>query len=91
LNGLANGAADIAMNAANISFAGSTHLTKPSAVLTLAQSNSGAFATQLGRIDAVIDQLLTFRAEVGSLEQCKGGRRLSRSAAPAHSGSSIEY
>jgi flagellin-like hook-associated protein FlgL len=66
LNGLANGAADIAMNAANISFAGSTHLTKPSAVLTLAQSNSGAFATQLGRIDAVIDQLLTFRAEVGS-------------------------
>jgi flagellin-like hook-associated protein FlgL len=66
LTGLANGAADITIAAADLSFAGSTQLAQPSAVLALSQTNINGFATQLGRIDAAIDQLLTFRAEAGA-------------------------
>jgi flagellar hook-associated protein 3 FlgL len=66
LTGLANGAADITIAAADLSFAGSTQLTQPSAVLTLNQTNVGGYATQLGRIDAAIDQMLTFLAEAGA-------------------------
>jgi flagellar hook-associated protein 3 FlgL len=66
LTGLANGAADITIAAADLSFAGSTQLAQPSAVLTLSQTNSNGYATQLGRIDAAIDQMLTFRAEAGA-------------------------
>jgi flagellin-like hook-associated protein FlgL len=66
LTGLANGAADITIAAADLSFAGSTQLTQPSAALTLNQTNVGDYATQLGRIDAAIDQMLTFRAEAGA-------------------------
>jgi flagellar hook-associated protein 3 FlgL len=66
LTGLSNGAADITIAAADLSFAGSTQLAQPSAVLTLNQTNLGGYATQLGRIDAAIDQMLTFRAEAGA-------------------------
>lgn len=66
LTGLVNGAANITVVAANLSFAGSTQLAQPSAVLTLNQTNVNGYATQLGRIDAAIDQMLTFRAEAGA-------------------------
>jgi flagellar hook-associated protein 3 FlgL len=66
LTGLANGAADITIAAADLSFAASTQRALPSAVLTLNQTNLGGYATQLGRIDAAIDQMLTFRAEAGA-------------------------
>ncbi|HEY7558915.1 MAG TPA: flagellar hook-associated protein FlgL [Candidatus Binatia bacterium] len=66
LTGFTNGAADITIAAADMSFAGSTQLAQPSAVLTLNQTNVGGYATQLGRIDAAIDQMLTFRAEAGA-------------------------
>jgi flagellin-like hook-associated protein FlgL len=66
VNGLANGAADIAISAGALSFASSTQLAQPSATLTLQQTNINGYATQLGRIDAAIDQILTFRAEAGA-------------------------
>lgn len=66
LTGLANGAANMTIAAADLSFASSTQLAQPSAVLTLSQTNIGGFATQLGRLDAAIDQMLTFRAEAGA-------------------------
>jgi flagellin-like hook-associated protein FlgL len=66
LTGLANGAADIAIAAADLSFAGSTQSAQPSTVLTLDQTNVGNYATMLGRIDAAIDQMLTFRADAGA-------------------------
>jgi flagellar hook-associated protein 3 FlgL len=66
LTGLANGASDITIAAADLSFAGSTQLAQPSEALTLNQTNIGGYATQLGRIDAAIDQVLTFRAGVGA-------------------------
>jgi len=65
LTGLANGAADMTIAAVDLSFAGSTQLAQPSAALTLNQTNIGGYATQLGRIDAAIDQMLTFRAGAG--------------------------
>ena len=46
--------------------AGSTHLAAPSAVLKLAQTNTNGLHAQLGRLDAAIDQVLTFRAELGA-------------------------
>jgi flagellar hook-associated protein 3 FlgL len=64
--GLANGAADITIAAANLSFAGSTQTGQPSTALTLQQTNANGFATQLGRIDAAIDHILSFRAEAGA-------------------------
>jgi flagellar hook-associated protein 3 FlgL len=66
LNNLADGANNITITAANLSFAGSTHSADPSAVLTLAQTDTNGFNPQLGRIDAAINQLDTFRAEVGA-------------------------
>jgi flagellar hook-associated protein 3 FlgL len=66
LLGLTNGAADITIGAANVSFTGSTQLTQPSAVLAQTQTNTNGLQAQIGRIDAAIDQVLTFRAEVGA-------------------------
>jgi flagellar hook-associated protein 3 FlgL len=66
LTGLANGAADVTIAAADVTFAGSTQSAQPSAVLTLEQTNVGNYATMLGRIDAAIDQILTFRADAGA-------------------------
>jgi flagellar hook-associated protein 3 FlgL len=66
LNGLADGANNVTISAANLSFAGSTQLAQPSAVLTSAQTDTNGFNPQLGRLDAAINQLLTFRAEVGA-------------------------
>ena len=66
MTGLANGAANITIAAADLSFAGSTQSAEPAAALTLRQTNTNGFATQLGRIDAAIDQMLTFRAEAGA-------------------------
>ena len=67
LSGFNNGASDIAFTAADIVFAGSTQLVVPSAVIAQTQTNTrGGIQTQLGRIDATIDQMLTFRAEVGA-------------------------
>jgi flagellar hook-associated protein 3 FlgL len=66
LAGLANGAADVTIAAADLSFVGSTHIAQPSAVLTLGQTNVGNYATMLGRIDATIDQILAFRADAGA-------------------------
>ena len=64
--GLANGADDIVFAGADFDFAGSTHLTAQSAVLSLAQTNTNGLQAQLGRIHAAIDHTLTFRAELGA-------------------------
>ncbi len=61
-----NGAASQTIAATDLSFAGSTQVTGPSAVLTLRQTNTAGFATEIGRLDAVLDQLSQFRAEVGA-------------------------
>lgn len=66
LNGLANGAPNITIAAANISFAGSNQAAQPAAVLSAKQTNTNGLHAQLGRIDAAIDQLLNFRAEAGA-------------------------
>jgi flagellar hook-associated protein 3 FlgL len=66
LVGLANGAEDINLAATDLNFAGSTQTTESSAVLSVQQTNGDGFATQLGRIDAAIDQILSFRAEAGA-------------------------
>lgn len=66
LIGLTNGAADITISAANVSFTGSTQLSQPSAVLAQTQTNTNGLQAQLGRLDAAIDQIVTFRAEVGA-------------------------
>jgi flagellin-like hook-associated protein FlgL len=66
LVGLANSAPDITIAATDLSFAGSTQTVQPSTVLSLQQTNVNGFATQLGRIDAAIDQILSFRAEAGA-------------------------
>jgi flagellar hook-associated protein 3 FlgL len=66
LTGLVNGAADVTIAAADLSFAGSTQMARPSEVLALAQTNTNGLHAQIGRLDAVIDQILTFRAELGA-------------------------
>jgi flagellar hook-associated protein 3 FlgL len=66
LTGLADGAADITIAAADLSFAGSTQMAEPSAVLTLTQTNTNGLHAQIGRLDAAIDQVLSFRAELGA-------------------------
>jgi flagellar hook-associated protein 3 FlgL len=66
LTGLADGASDITIAAANIGFAGSTQSGEPAAVLKQTQTNTNGLQAQLGRIDAALDQTLTFRAEVGA-------------------------
>lgn len=66
LAGLKNGAADIAIASSNISFANSSQLSQPSAVLSQTQTNTNGLQAQIGRLDAAINQVLTFRAEVGA-------------------------
>jgi len=66
LIGLADGAPDITIAGADISFAGSAHLNDPSAVLTLAQTNTNGLHAQIGRLDAALNQISSFRAEVGA-------------------------
>lgn len=66
LSGLVSGASDITIAAADIAFAGSTQLAAPSAVIAQTQTNNRGIQAQLGRVDAAIDQILTFRAEVGA-------------------------
>jgi flagellar hook-associated protein 3 FlgL len=66
LLGLANGAADITIAAADLSFAGSTQSTEPSAVLSLTQTNTNGIQAQIGRLDAALDQMSSVRAGVGA-------------------------
>ena len=68
LTGLANGADDITFSAAGgeLSFAGSTHLSQSSKVITLSQVNRNGLNPQLGRLDAALNQILTFRATMGA-------------------------
>ena len=61
-----NGSASQTIAATDLSFAGSTQLTEPSAVLTLTQTNTAGFATVIGRLDGVIEHLAGIRAEVGA-------------------------
>jgi flagellar hook-associated protein 3 FlgL len=66
ISGLKDGAADITIPAANLSFAGSTELAQPSVVLSQMQTNMNGIQAQIGRLDAALDQTSRFRAEVGS-------------------------
>ena len=66
LAGLTDGATDITIAAANIDFAGSTQLGEPAAVLKQSQTNTNGLQTQLGRLDALLNQTDVFRAEVGA-------------------------
>jgi flagellar hook-associated protein 3 FlgL len=64
--GLKDGAADMAIAAGDLSFAGSTQWAQPSAVLSQAQTNVSGIQAQIGRLDAALDQISRFRAEVGA-------------------------
>jgi len=66
LTNLANGASDITIAAADLSFNGSTQLAQPSAVLSLTQTNTSGIQPQLGRLNAAMDQISVFRSEVGA-------------------------
>jgi len=66
LSGLKDGAADIAITAANLNFTGSTQLPQPSAVLSLTQTNANGIQAQIGQLAAALDQISTFRAQVGA-------------------------
>jgi flagellar hook-associated protein 3 FlgL len=66
MSALSSGAADINIDAANLSFAGSMQAPGESAVLTLQQSNAGGIAAQLGRLDAAIDHIVSYRTQVGA-------------------------
>jgi flagellin-like hook-associated protein FlgL len=66
LSGLKDGAADITISAANLSFNGSTELSQPSSVLSLTQTNTNGIQAQIGQLDAALDQISTFRADVGA-------------------------
>lgn len=66
LNGLADGADDISIAASSMDFAGSSQLSQPSAVLAQTQTNTNGLQAQIGRLDAAINQILTFRAETGA-------------------------
>jgi flagellin-like hook-associated protein FlgL len=66
LSGLTDGAADISVAAANLDFSGSTQRAQPSSVLSQAQSNTNGIQTQIGRLDAALVQISSFRAEVGA-------------------------
>jgi flagellin-like hook-associated protein FlgL len=61
-----NGAASQTIAATDMNFTGSTQLTEPSAVLTLNQTNTAGFATEIGRLDAALEHIDSFRAEVGA-------------------------
>jgi flagellar hook-associated protein 3 FlgL len=66
LAGLADGAPDISIAAANLSFAGSTQRTQSSSVLSQTQSTTNGIQAQIGRLDAALEQISSFRAEVGA-------------------------
>ena len=66
LAGLKDGAADITISAANLSFNGSAQLSQPAAVLSLTQTNTNGIQAQIGQLDAGLDQISKFRAEVGA-------------------------
>lgn len=66
LTGLVNGASDISFAAAAIGFTGSAQLAAPSVVVAQTQTNASGIQAQIGRVDAAIDQILTFRAQVGA-------------------------
>jgi flagellar hook-associated protein 3 FlgL len=66
MTGLTNGAADITILSSELSFMGSRQTAQDSAVLTLQQTNGRGIAAQLGRIDAAIDHILSYRAEAGA-------------------------
>ena len=66
LAGLADGAADITIAGANIAFTGSTQKDQPSAVIAQTQTNTTGLQTQLGRLDAALNQVSSFRAVVGA-------------------------
>jgi flagellar hook-associated protein 3 FlgL len=66
LANLSTGATDITIAAADLSFNGSTQTAEPAAVLSLTQNNTNGIQAQLGRLDAAIDQISTFRSEVGA-------------------------
>jgi flagellin-like hook-associated protein FlgL len=66
LAGLKDGAADITIAAADLSFTGSTQLAQPSAVLSQAQTNMSGIQAQIGRLDTALDQVSRFRAELGA-------------------------
>lgn len=66
VSGLANGAADITIAGTDIRFNGSSQLAQSSAVLSLTQTNTYGIQTQIGRLDTVLDQISTARAEVGA-------------------------
>ena len=65
LSGLKDGAADISIAAAHLNFSGSTQLLQPSAVLSLTQTNANGIQAQIGQLNTALDQISTFRAEVG--------------------------
>lgn len=66
LNGLVNGAPDMTVTAADLRFDGSTHSAAPSAVHSLTQTSTNGLHAQLGRLNAAMNQILTFRAEIGA-------------------------
>lgn len=61
-----NGSASQTIAASDLNFAGSTQLSDPSAVRTLTQTNTAGFATEIGRLDGVIEHLAGIQAEVGA-------------------------
>jgi flagellar hook-associated protein 3 FlgL len=60
-----NGSSSQTIASSDLSFAGSTQATGVSAVLSLRQTNTAGFATQLGRLDAALDTVEQFRTQVG--------------------------
>ena len=66
LIGLVDDAADITVAGSDISYADSSQLNEPAAVLAQTQTNTNGLHAQLGRIDAATDQILTFGAEAGA-------------------------
>lgn len=66
MSGLKDGAADITISAANLGFTGSTQLAQPSAVLSQTQANANGIQAQIGGLDAALNQISRFRAEIGA-------------------------
>jgi flagellin-like hook-associated protein FlgL len=66
MGALSSGATDINIDAAHLSFNGSIQASGESAVLALQQSNAGGTATQLGRLDAAIDHIVSYRTQAGA-------------------------
>jgi flagellar hook-associated protein 3 FlgL len=66
LANLSDGAANIAVSAVDLSFSGSTQTAAASAVIASAQTNANGIQAQLGRLDAALDQISTFRSDIGA-------------------------